>query len=198
MKRDRPTFLFRGDISRPTWQGSLSDGLMNIMYLGGGGFDKLRLIQGHKRRMPCIMYAYGSCAPAAKGNWENAAWCLKAYVTESDGVLPWQSLGKGLANPDPGGNGNALITDAGGPYGHAIGSLRLHALRRGAQDCELLRLLQLKNGWSRQHLGLLVAQKVPLTSEYRQRFTDESAATAFGQLSSRGFVEMKEGVLTLL
>ncbi len=198
MKRDRPTFLFRGDISRPTWQGNLSDGLMTIMYVNGGGFDKQRLIQSHKRRMPCIMYAYGACAPFEKSNWDNAAWCLKAYACESDGVLPWQSLGKGLVNPDPPGHGNALIVDAGSPYGHAIGSFRLHALRRGAQDCELLRLLQLKHGWSRQHVGLLVSQKVPLDSEYRQRHTDEAAAAAFSQLSSQGFVELKEGVLSLL
>jgi hypothetical protein len=198
MKRDRPTFLFRGDISRPTWQGNLSDGLMTIMYVSGGGFDKQRLIQNHKRRMPCILYAYGACAPFEKSNWDNAVWCLKAYACESDGVLPWQSLGKGLANPDPAGNGNALIVDAGSSYGHAIGSLRLHALRRGAQDCELLRLLQLKHGWSRQHVGLLVSQKVPLDSEYKQRHTDEAAAAAFGQLSSQSFVELKEGVLKLL
>jgi hypothetical protein len=198
MKRDRPTFLYRGDISRPTWQGSLSDGIMNIMYIGGGGFEWPRLIQNHKRRMPTILYAYGACSPFEKSNWDNAAWCLKAYANDSDGVLPWQSLGNGLTNPDPNDNGNALVVDAGEKYGHAIGSLRLHGLRRGAQDCELLRLLQLKNGWSRQHIGLLVSQKVPLTSEYKQKFVDEAAAAAFGQFSSRGFVEMKEGVLKLL
>ena len=198
MKRDRPTFLFRGDISRMTWQGNLSDGLMNIIYLNGGDFDKPRLIQNHKRRMPSIMYAYGGCAPFEKSNWDNAAWCLQAYASESDGVLPWQSLGTGLTNPDPDGNGNAVITDAGEKYGSAVGSLRLHGLRRGAQDCELLRLLQLKKGWSRQHIGLLVSQKVPLTSEYKQRFNDEAAAASFGQLSSHGFIEMKEGVLKML
>ncbi len=198
MKRAGPTFLFRGDISRPTWQGNLSDGLMTAMYVNGGGFDKRRLIQNHKRRMPCVMYAYGACAPFEKSNWDNAAWCLKAYAGESDGVLPWQSLGKGLANPDPPDSGNALIVDAGSPYGNAIGSLRLHALRRGAQDCELLRLLQLKQGWSRQHVGLLVSQKVPLDSQYKPRFTDDATATTFGPLSSQGFVELKEGVLKLL
>jgi hypothetical protein len=47
-------------------------------------------------------------------------------------------------------------------------------------------------------VGLLVSQKVPLDSEYKQRHTDEAAAAAFGQLSSQGFVELKEGVLKLL
>jgi hypothetical protein len=66
-------------------------------------------------------------------------------------------------------------------------------LRRGAQDAELLRLLQLKNGWSREHCGLLVAQKVPLTSYFPQ-----NPDPIYGTLTSQGFCEMKEGVLQLL
>jgi len=197
MNRAGPTFLFRGDISRPNWQGTLSDQLMNIMYIGGGGFDKFRMMQNHKHRMPSILYAYGSCPPNTKSHFATSAWCLKAFANECDGVLPWQSLGKGLTNTDPKGMGNALIVD-GGEYGNAIASIRVHAFRRGAQDCELLRLLMLKKGWSRQHIGLLVSQKVPLNAEYKQAFSDEAAALKFGKLTSQGFVEMKEGVLKLL
>ena len=197
LNRDRPTFLFRGDISRPNWQGSLSDGIINIMYLGGGAFDKPRMVRNHKVRMPCIMYAYGSCPSHLASKWQTAAWCLKSFVQECDGVLPWQSLGKGLNNPDPKGSGNALIVD-GGEYGNAIASLRVHAMRRGAQDCELMRLLMLKKGWSRQHLGVLISPKVPLPAKYNPRFTDEAAALAFKTLTSQGFIEMKEGILQLL
>ena len=114
-------------------------------------------------------------------------------------MLPWQSLGKGLNNPDSGDHGDSLVVDASANrMAMPSGSLRLHGLRRGAQDCELLRLLQLSKGWSRQHIGALVSQKVPLTSEYKQKFTDEAAAATFGRLSSQGFVEMKDGVLKLL
>ena len=200
MHRPRPTFLFRGDISRLMWQGSVSDGLMNIVYLGGAGLGMPRLVRNARLRMPAIMYAYGSCNASSRSNWESAAWCLRAYTNNSDGVLPWQSLGgaDALTRGDPPSGGNALIIDTGGRFGHAIASFRVHALRRGAQDCELLRLLQLKNGWSREHVGVLVSQKLPLTARYRQRFEDEAAAVTFGTLTGQGFCELKEGVLQLL
>ncbi len=197
LNRGKPVFLYRGDISRLTWQGNLSDDLMNIIYLGGGGFDKSRMVKNSKKNIPSIMYAYGSCPNHKNSKWETAAWCLKAFVNESDGVLPWQSLGKGLTNPDPNGGGNGLIVNA-PPYGDAIASFRVHGFRRGAQDCELLRLLMFKNKWSRAHMGVLVSQKVPLSAEYNQKFVDEAAAVKFGKMTAQGFSEMKEGVLQLL
>ena len=196
MNRERPTFLFRGDVSRPMWQGNVSDGLMNILYSGGVLTEVPRLLRFTKLRAPTILYAYGSCNPVGRSNWESAAWCLKTFTLNGDGVLPWQSLsGAGaLTKPTP----TALIVDTGHRHGHAVASFRVHALRRGAQDCELLRLLQHKMGWSREHLGVLVGQKVPLTSEFRQQFTDQAAAVTFGTLTGQGFCEMKEGVLQLL
>jgi hypothetical protein len=200
MNRPRPTFLFRGDISRPMWQGSVSDDLMNIMYVGGQFVRLPRLLRNSKVRMPTVLYAYGSCNSFTASNWQSAAWCLKSFVGNGDGVLPWQSLGgaAALTRGDRPGGGNSLIIDTGPRFGHAVASFRVHALRRGAQDCELLRLLQLKNGWSREHLGVLVSQKVPLMAQFRQRFEDEAAEVTFGTLTGQGFCEMKEGVLQLL
>ncbi|NQT93953.1 MAG: hypothetical protein HQ559_14425, partial [Lentisphaerae bacterium] len=195
MKRDRPTFLFRADVSRPMWQGSVSDGLFSHMYVNSGAFGMPRMIRNSKLRMPALFCVYGSCNGVDRSNWESAAWCLSAYTHEMDGVLPWQSLGGPAAMKKA--ETTALIIDA-GEYGHAVASFRLHALRRGAQDCELLRLLQLRNGWSRAHIGLLVSQKVPLTAGFAQSFTDEAAAVTFGTLTSQGFCELKEGVLQLL
>ncbi len=199
MNRPRATFVFRGDISRPMWQGSVADGIMGMMYVGGSGFSMPRLLRNTRLRAPMILYAYGSCNGVNRSNWESAAWCLKAYVNNSDGVLPWQSLGgpESLTRGDRSGGGNSLIINA-GKYGHAVASFRVHALRRGAQDCELLRLLQLKNGWSREHVGLLVSQKVPMAARFSQQFEDEAAAVAFGTLTSEGMCELKEGVLELL
>ena len=195
MKRKRPTFLYRGDISRPMWQGSVSDGLMNMMYIGGAAASMPRLIRNTKVRGPIILYLYGSCNAVGQSNWQSAAWCLKALALNADGVLPWQSLGGAGAMDKP--TTTALIIDA-GRHGMAIGSFRLHALRRGAQDCELLRMLQRKRGWSREHLGLLVSQKVPLIATFRQQFPDQAAAITFGTLTAQGFCELKEGVLQLL
>lgn len=195
MNRSRPTFLFRGDISRIMWQGSCSDGIMNVVYANGEALAMPRLIRNDKLRMPAVIYVYGGCNKPSLANWESAAWCLKAYASGMDGVLPWQSLGGPNCLKQL--NEEGLIIHA-GQYGDAVASFRVHALRRGAQDCELLRLLQLKNGWSRGHIGLLVSQKVPLTAQFKQKFSDEAAAVTFGSLTSQGFCEMKEGVLQLL
>jgi hypothetical protein len=47
-------------------------------------------------------------------------------------------------------------------------------------------------------MGMLVSQKVPLTSQYKQKFVDEAAALTFGRMSAQGFCEMKEGILKLI
>ncbi|MCW8129888.1 MAG: DNRLRE domain-containing protein [Planctomycetota bacterium] len=196
------SFYFRGDISRPMWQGSCMDGLMEIMYVGGGGFDMARLIKAQKEKMPTVLYAYGGCNDNNRPNHETTAWCLKSYVYEHDGVLPWQSIGGDDAfvrGDNGGGNGNALIVDGSKRFGvNAIASFRVHAFRVGAQNCELLRLVLLKNKWSRMHAGALVEQFVPLGSEYIQKFTDDAAATTFGAMNGNRFVELKESLLTLL
>ncbi len=195
MQRPRPTFLYRGDISRSRYQGSFCDGVMTIMY-GGGGQRHLRHT---RRRLPAVLYTYGSANAPDRSNWESAAWCLRAYTLYQDGVLPWQSLGSewNFRHGDRPGSGNALIINTGREgYGHAIASFRVHALRRGAQDCELLRLLQLKNNWSREHIEQIILQRVPISSKHR--VSDAAAAVRFNSLTSQGFVELKEGVLQLL
>lgn len=194
MKRDRPTFLYRGDISRPQWQGSVADGIMTIIYGGGD----LRMMRFHRLRMPAILCTYGACSNHTDNNWKTVAWCVKSYAAYYDGVLPWQALGhvEALKEGDKPRWGNALIIDTGGKFGEAIASFRVHALRRGAQDCELLRLLQLKRGWSREHIGLLLAQKIPLGRQHQ--VTDEAAAVEFGQMDAGSFCELKEGILKLL
>ena len=199
MKRDRPTFIFRGDISRPQWQGSCSDGRMGIMYANNEHFTMRRLTRDMRERGPMTVCTYGGPNAVNEANWGSAAWCLQAYCSWSDGVLPWQSLGEAdrLTRPDND-NGYGLIIDA-GPFGNAVASLRLHAMRRGAQDCELLRLLQLKMGWDREQIGALVSKKVPvLTSVFKQTFQDEAASASYRNLTSSGFLELKEGVLQLL
>jgi hypothetical protein len=199
MKRTKPVFLFRGDISRPEWQGNLSDGLMNIIYISGAANTAPRASMRQKRDLPAIAYNYGGASGPTKNNWTNVAWCQKAFVDGYDGVLPWQSLGQEneFRNGEKGDNGNALIVNA-GSFGSAVPSTRLASLRRGAQDSELLRLLQLRNGWSRAHVEKFVKQKLPLSAEVRTANADVVVAHTFGELSSQDFYDVKEGVLQLL
>jgi hypothetical protein len=192
MERDRPTLVYRGDISRAVWQGNVSDGIMGILYG--------TLPRGWRERAPMITYTYGACPHNKFDNWASAAWCLKAYAMGQDGVLPWQSLGDAdaLQRGDDslsGEGGNALIV-SGSPFGLAVASLRVHGLRRGAQDAELLRLLQIRKGWSRAQIQSFVQQRVPVGGGHE--VTDAAAAMKFSALSAAGFVELKEGILQML
>jgi len=189
-------FFFRGDISRPWWQYDQLDGLMDTIYYNSEIFGLPGFARHYNRRIPAPR-VYGACNPVEVANHQSAAWCLKAYAMGLSAVLPWNSLGdaESLKQPDQ----IALIVPgelAG--YEGPVASLRVFALRRGAQDVELLRLLALREGYLPDQMGSLVAQKVPLTSQFEQQFVDEAAALTFGKLSAQGFAELKEGVLILL
>ena len=193
--------VFRGDISRPMWQGNCMDGLIEIMYSGNGQFSMHPLMRESRRRMTATLYTYGSANNIGRSNLETVAWCLKAHCHDCDGVVPWQSLGGDDAfdigdKPD---SGNALIVDGRKRFGvNAIASLRVHAFRDGAQLCELLRLLEIKNGWSRAHSGALVSQVIPLGAEFKQGFQDDAAALEFKDLKTADFKNLKAAILRLL
>ncbi|HLX63139.1 MAG TPA: hypothetical protein VKX17_17850 [Planctomycetota bacterium] len=193
--------IFRGDISRPMWQGNFMDGLMELMNANNEQFQMPQLMHDDARRMPTILYTYGEANSLDRSNLETVAWCLKAYCCGCDGVVPWQSLGDDSAFDvgDKPGNGNALIVDGSKRFGvNAIASLRVHAFRQGAQLCELLRLLEIKKGWSRAHSGALVSQIIPLGSQFKQGFADDAAPLKFEKLNADDFVRLKEAILKML
>jgi hypothetical protein len=191
-----PNLRFRGDISRPWWQYHMLDGRMDTIYYNSEIFGLPEFARDFNRRIP-DPHVYGAANDVAESDHQTAAWCLKAYALGLNGVLPWQSLGdaEALRKPDQ----TALIVpgDLAGHHG-PVASLRVLALRRGAQDVELLRLLAQKRDWTAEQVGVLVASRVPLGSEFSQHFQDEAAALGFGDLSAEGFVEVKEGVLMML
>ncbi|MCZ7643735.1 MAG: hypothetical protein M5U26_00380 [Planctomycetota bacterium] len=194
-------FVYRGDISRPMWQGSYMDGRMEIMVSAGNQFGMLPLMRASKRRMPTKLWAYGGCNANDLANHQSTLWCLKAYVHECDGVLPWQSIGPDACfdKGDAGTSGNGLIVDGSKRFGvPAIASYRVHAMRQGAQLCELLRLLELKRGWGRAHSRALLSQRLDLASDFKQAYMDDAAAVTFGAVSGDALVELKEAVLKLL
>jgi len=191
---------YRGDISRPYWQGSALDGAIDVMYSNSEVFGMLPLLKGHKLRAGIKMMNYGGCNGPADPFHSTTMWCLKSYISECDGVLPWQGLGSAedLQNGENPNNGNALIVD-GRKFGvNAVASYRVHAFRVGAQLCELLNLVIKKNGWGRGQAGLLVQQYVTLGSEFKQGFADDAAALKFKNARGDSFVQLKEGLLKLL
>jgi len=202
-------FVFRGDISRPHWQGSFMDGLMEYMYANSGQFAMPRLLADWKRRNDGVLYCYGACNPLMRNDkpvshYESAAWCIKAYVHGCDGILPWLSLfdgdGKLLTEPGSGYHGldNGLLID-GQRFGVArVASYRVFALREGAQLVELMRQVAAARGYTRVQMGMLVEPKVQLGAAFKQAFADEAAAVSFGEVSGDAFVELREALLTML
>jgi hypothetical protein len=195
-------FAYRGDISRPMWQGSCFDGLMEMLYGNSEMFAMPAIMQGLKRRNPGLtLVCYGSANAPDRAHHETTAWCLKAYLAGGAGVVPWQSLGGDAAfdrgdTPD---QGNALIVDGSRRFGlSAVASFRVHALRAGAQLAELLSLLEQKRGWGRGHSAALVAQRIALGAEFRQSFADDAAALRFDELNGDRFEQLKTSLLTLL
>lgn len=189
----KSNFLFRGDISRPEWQFMWMDGLMEMMVVNSSIFEKIRRCNIMKERMPTNLYAYGACNKIGKSNHQTTAWCLNAYVAGANGVVPWNSIAGDGALDEA--NQNGLIVD-GKRFGHnVVCSLRVKALRRGAQDVELLRLLAKKKNWRREQIAAFIVQRIPISGEFHQEFIDEAAEVQYEDLKAKGFLELKRAVL---
>ncbi len=199
-------FGFRSDVSRPMWQGNCMDGYMEVMVSGGAQFSMLPLMKNLVRRTGMKIFNYSGCNNQDRANHNTTAWVLKSYANGCEGVLPWQSIGgeealekgdfigaKGAAD-----NGNMLIINTPRFGTTVIASARLQAFRSACQICELLRLLEQKKGWSRDHSAALVSQLVPLGAQFKQSFADDAAALKFDDLNGDVFVQLKEGILKLL
>jgi hypothetical protein len=191
-----PNLRFRGDVSRPWWQYHLLDGRMDTIYYNSEIFDYPAFGRDFNQRV-ADPHVYGAANAIAESDYATAAWCLKALALGLDGVLPWQSLGGAGALRKADQNGLIVPGDAAG-YPGPVASLRVLALRRGAQDVELLRMLARRFRLTDEQAGALAASRVPLGSPFSQRAQDEAAALQLGGLSGQGFADLKEGVLKLL
>lgn len=194
-------FAFRGDISRPAWQGSALDGLMDVMYANNGQFGVPAVMKRHREKLPAGLYAYGECNPMGRTNLETVVWCIKAHLSGCDGVLPWQSLADDRAFDlgDKATVGNALIVDGRKRFGvNAIASYRVHALRAGAELAELLYLLEERRGWSREQAAVVVERFVPLAGSFQQASPDQASGVTFGPLNSAALTDLRIALLHLL
>ncbi len=132
---------FRADVSRPEWQRSSLDGLLDVNVVGGAMRDRVRLVQDRKRDQDQWVFEYGTANAVEDPNVRAAAWCVDAWSLGMDGIIPWQTIGR----PESWTVGDELalfypanpeVSGTEGP----IPSLRLKAFRRGQQDVEYLAL----------------------------------------------------------
>lgn len=54
-----------------------------------------RLVIDRKRRNGEFVYNYGGTNAIEDDNLQPAVWCLESWFRGADGILPWQTVGKG-------------------------------------------------------------------------------------------------------
>jgi len=153
---------FRCDISRPEWQRDALDGLLDYNVVGGAMRSYRRIVLDRKEAETQVVVEYGSANPVEESNVQAVAWSLDAWTLGVDGVLPWQTVGRGdswltadtLALFYPGRRGKEPVP-----------SVRLKAFRRGQQDVEYLTLLAQATGQPRWAVARQLRAALGLSGE---------------------------------
>ena len=132
--------LFRADISRPQWQRTTFDGLLDYNVVGGAFREYTRMVLDRKEAFRELAIEYGGTNAIIDSNVQALGWCLDAWSLGADGVLPWQTVG----NAESWRKADELAlfypAQAGGESTEPVPSVRLKAYRRGQQDVEYLAL----------------------------------------------------------
>ncbi len=144
--------LFRADISRPQWQRDALDGVLDYNVVGGGAFRQYRqMVLERKRQFGQIVVDYGSSNAIEQSNMQPVGWALDSWSLESDGIVPWQTVGNKQSWTKA--DAECLFYPPRNGGGEPIASIRLKAYRRGQQDVEYLTLLAKQTGQQRGSLG---------------------------------------------
>jgi len=159
--------LYRCDISRPQWQRDSLDHVLDYNVVNGRVFRRhTRIVLDRKRRFGQIVVDYGTTNAIEQSNMQPVGWCLDSWTLGSDGVLPWQTIGRHESWEQA----DQLSLFYPGSYlgqREPIPSIRLKAYRRGEQDAEYLTLLAKVLGQPRWAIGQSVREALNLQAEHR-------------------------------
>jgi hypothetical protein len=160
-----PQMLYRGDISRPQWQRDALDHVLDYNVVGGGAFRKYqRMVLERKVRCGQVVVDYGTTNDVAASNMQPVGWCLDSWTLGSDGVLPWQTIGRGESWREADRLSLFYPGESVGLTG-PVPSVRLKAYRRGQQDAEYCTLWSLLCGASREQAGMFVRRRLALAAK---------------------------------
>ena len=121
-----------------------------------------RIVMDRKEAEHQIVVEYGSANPVEESNMQAVGWSVDAWALGTDGVLPWQTVGRG----DSWSTADPLSLFYPGRRGRdPVPSVRLKAFRRGQQDVEYLTLLGLATGEPRWAVGRRVREALGLVGE---------------------------------
>jgi hypothetical protein len=157
--------VFRGDISRPQWQRDSLNGLLDVNVVSSAIRPYHRLVLDRKQSEGQIVFEYGSTNAIEGANVQPVGWSLDAWSLGTDGVLPWQTVGRAESwtRADP----LALFYPARGSANstESVPSVRLKAYRRGQQDVEYLTLYSIATDEPRWAVGQRVREALHLVAK---------------------------------
>ena len=172
-KEPQARLVFRCDISRPQWQRDLLDHVLDYNVVAGGAFRRYhRLVIDRRQRFGQILLDYGTTNPVADSNVSPAGWCWDSWTLGSDGIIPWQTIGR----PESWRQDDQLALFY---PGEAVGlkgpvpSIRLKAYRRGQQDAEYLTLLTRALNQPRWAVGSMIRRELGIESGWEAQAAGE-------------------------
>ncbi len=164
---EKAKLLYRCDISRPQWQRDSLDHVLDYNVVNGRVLRRYtRIVLDRKRDFGQIVVDYGTTNAIHESNMQAVGWCLDSWTLGSDGVLPWQTIGRHESWEQA----DQLSLFYPGSYlgqREPIPSVRLKAYRRGEQDVEYLTLLAKVLGQPRWAVGQSVREALNLKAEHR-------------------------------
>ncbi len=158
----RAKVVYRCDVSRPQWQRDALDGLLDYNVVGSALRSYRRIVMDRKEAQRQIVVEYGSPNPIEESNMQAVGWSLDAWTLGTDGILPWQTVGRGESWKEA----NALSLFYPGRIGpEPVPSVRLKAFRRGQEDVEYLTLYAQTTGEPRWAVAERVREALGLAGE---------------------------------
>lgn len=185
--------MYRCDISRPQWQRTALDGLLEYNVVSQDAFRRYeRLVLDRKHRDQQTVMVYGTSNPISASNIHAVAWSWDNWCHGADGVLPWQTIGRKeswdkadeLALFYPNANDSNVPPNA---------SIRLKSYCYGQQDIELLRLVWQETNKrvpiDRYRWGRAVLESIGLTSVLRTKgeYNEDAGWYDYGTITPETF-----------
>ncbi len=166
-------WIYRADISRPQWQGTILDGCCDVIHFGTGAFSSpamYRRAQRICRNGPSDLRVYGGVNKDTRSNNQSVVWVLNSWLNGGRSALPWQAMGneKSLDTNDASVGGNAMIAP-GTRFGTGpVADIRLKAFRDGEQLIEYLLMFQNRYKLTREQLKAIVMQTIAVAASVQK------------------------------
>lgn len=160
-----PNLLYRCDISRPQWQREMFDGLLGYDVVSSSLRKYHRMVLDRHEAFGGVLMEYGGTNAIDAANVQPVGWSIDAWALGTDGVLPWQTVGR--ADSWQKADTLSLFYPGRAAKEGPVPSIRLKAYRRGQQDVEYLTLLAQHMHEPRWAVGGRVREALRLAGERR-------------------------------